>query len=268
MADGMERRGPAEGEDPDGGADAAERAFEALRAEVAELRGVLVALVERVPRPGRAVTTASAAVPDYSLTLGVIAQELKEIGDRLDDIEAHPALALTPEEHAQQVAEAVKQARDHAAGSARWASTELAKASGELKGIVGSAHSQFEQQGREWGALLIGAVLGFVLWWPLAWGLPWGLGDRLASTLVLGAGRWGAGQTLMREADPEAWGRMRRLYNACPADASTELCEAVMAVRTIPPGPPTQPVPGEAKPALPAAVPVLPPSRGKAGAGR
>ena len=39
---------PGGGEDPDGGADAAERAFEALRAEVAELRGAVVALAERV----------------------------------------------------------------------------------------------------------------------------------------------------------------------------------------------------------------------------
>ena len=53
-------------------ADGAERAFEALRAEVAELRGVVVALAERVPRPGRAATTASAAAPDYSPTLGVM----------------------------------------------------------------------------------------------------------------------------------------------------------------------------------------------------
>jgi len=268
MADGMDRRGPAEGEDLDGSADAAERAFEALRSEVAELRGALVALAEQAQRPGRAVTTASAAVPDYSPTLGVIAQELKEIGDRLDDIEEHPALALTPEEHAQQVAEAVKQARDHAAGSAKWASTELAKASGELKQIVGSAHDQFTQQGREWGALAIGAVLGFVLWWPLAWGLPWGLGDRLASTLVLGAGRWGAGQTLMREADPETWGRMARLYNACPKSSSTELCEAAMAVRTIPPVAPAQSAPEEVKPAPPSAVLVPSPLRGKVGNGR
>ncbi len=38
----------------------------------------------------------------------------------------------------------------------------------------------------------------------------------------------------MREADLEAWGRMTRLCNACPKDASTDLCGAAMAVRTIP----------------------------------
>ncbi len=59
---------------------------------------------------------------------------------------------------------------------------------------------------------------------------------------------------------------MAQLYDACPKDASTELCEAAMAVRTIPPGQPTQPAPGEAKLAPPAAVSV--PSRGKAVTGR
>lgn len=152
-----------------------------------------------------------------------------------------------------------------AAGGAKWASTELAKATGELKQIVGSAYDQFAQRGREWGALLIGAVLGFVSWWPLAWGLPWDWGGRLASTLVAGQGRWGAGETLMREAEPDAWRRMARLYNACP----TELCEAAMAAKTIPPGQRAQPapVPGKAKPTLPAGAPV-PSSRGKAAAGR
>jgi len=247
------------------GADGAERAFEALRAEVAELRGALVALVERVPQPGQ-TRAAEGAVPDYSPTLGAITKELTGVGARLGAIEAHPALALTPGQHAQQVAAGMKTARDNAAEGMKWASTELAKASGELRRIVGSATDQLMQQRREWAMAAIGAVLGFILWWPLLWGLPWGLGDRLASTLVLGGGRWGAGQTLMREADPEAWGRMARLYNACPRNASTDLCEAAMAVRTNAPEQSAQPAPGEAKAAPPAAAPS--PSHGKAGNGR
>lgn len=94
------------------------------------------------------------------------------------------------------------------------------------------------------------------------------MGSWLASALVLGEGRWGVGERLKREAGSDAWRRMARLSNACPTEASTELCEAAMAVRTIPPGQPAQPAPGEAKPAPPAAAPVPSPPRGKAGAGR
>jgi len=181
-------------------------------------------------------------------------------------MEAHPALALTPEQHAQQVAAAVKKAREDAAESAKWASTQLATASGELRGIVGSATDQLTQQWREWAMAALGAAMGFMMWWPLLWILPWGLGDRLASTVAAGEGRWGAGETLMREADPEAWGRMARLYKACPADASTDLCEAAMAVRTVPPaGQSAAPTPPEAK--APAFGTVPGPLRGKAGQG-
>jgi len=61
-----------------------------------------------------------------------------------------------------------------------------------------------------------------------------------------------------------------RLYNACPDTIDTELCEAAMAVKTVPPGPSAQPASGEAKPGPPAApsssVPAQ--SRNKAGTGR
>ena len=60
----------------------------------------------------------------------------------------------------------------------------------------------------------------------------------------------------MREAEPVEWRRMARLYQACPLDASTELCGAAMAVKTIPPG-------LSAQPALPAAAPPPSPSRGR-----
>ncbi len=65
--------------------DAAAEAFEALRAEVAQLRAVL----EDLP------TTA----PDYSPTLAAIAQSLAAM-------EAHPALRLTPDALASQVRQA------------------------------------------------------------------------------------------------------------------------------------------------------------------
>ena len=65
----------------------AERAFEALRAEVAALR--------------QAVEGQTA--PDYALTLGAIVKELQAVGARLDAIEAAPALAMTPATIAQQI---------------------------------------------------------------------------------------------------------------------------------------------------------------------
>ena len=56
-------------------------------------------------------------------------------------------------------------------------------------------------------------------------------------------GRWSAGQAMLGDANPEMWDRMVRLYNACPRDSTTELCEAVLAVRTIAPDAPAPPAP-------------------------
>jgi hypothetical protein len=70
--------------EPEDDADAV-RAFEALRAEVAALR--------------RAVEERDA--PDDSRTPGAMGKVLTAIGSRLDRMEAHPALRLTPEQHAQ-----------------------------------------------------------------------------------------------------------------------------------------------------------------------
>jgi len=107
---------------------------------------------------------------------------------------------------------------------------------------------------------VVGVALGFVAWWPLTRVLPRGGGAWLATT-VIGGGRWLAGQTLMREADPVTWERMTRLYNACPIAIATDLCQAAMAERTAPAAP--LPIPPEgAKSGLPGAVPAKPVSHG------
>jgi hypothetical protein len=77
----------------------AERAFAALRAEVAALRQVIE----------------GQSVPDYALTLGVMAKELQGVSAHLEAIESHPAMAMTPERYAGQLAAAAEPA--HQAGS-------------------------------------------------------------------------------------------------------------------------------------------------------
>ena len=234
MADGMGQREPGRDED---GEDGAERAFEGLRAEVAAQRRALERL-DGLIRHGQREAAASA--PDYSPTLGTIVRELRGVGGWLEGIEAHPALRLTPEQHALQVAAGVREAREEASRGMKSAGARLEEAVRELRGIVGAANDQLAQRRREYIAVAIGAGLGFVLWWPLTQVLPWGGGNRLAATLIDGGGRWEAGRVLMREEDPRSWERMARLYRACPQDSATELCEAALAVRTIPPGqPPT-----------------------------
>lgn len=256
MADGMERRGAAEG--PAGGEgneDGAERAFEALRAEVAALR--------------QAVARAGAELPDYSPTLGAIAQELRGVGARLAALERAPALATSAAEQAEGLRRTLQGVGEDARRGLGQSQGRLDEAVRELRGVVGGARERREQRRWLWGVGAAGTLGGVVLWLLATALLPWGLGTRLAG-LAYG-GRWEGGQALLREASPGTWDRMVRLYRACPQGSATELCEAALAVRTIAPG---APQPGTAPPAAasvpeggkePAAGAAAGPARGRPG---
>jgi len=224
MADGLGRHDP-----EDDGADAAEQAFEALRVEVAGLGRQLDQLAQQ-GEGGGAIT------PDYSPTLGAIAKELKAVSTRLDGIERHPALKMTPASYRAEI-EAVARATATAASRPFVDSLHDAQiATRKLESLAGRVRDRQEQQ--RWLATVggVGVLGGVLLWLLLIRVLPWGAGDWLAA-LPLGGGRWTAGQSLMREADPVTWDKMVRLYKACPQESTTELCEAALTVRTIPPAP-------------------------------
>jgi hypothetical protein len=203
------------------------RAFEALREEVAALRRG----VELVYRQGQ---QAVPDMPDYSPTLGAMAKTLTAVGSRLDAMEAHPALRLTPDLHAREIAAGVRAARNEASDSAAAATRRLQEAAQELGEMIGAVRTATEQ--RQWMiiALATGAALGFLAWWPLVAVLPWGGGHWLAATLI-GGGPWRAGGALMREADTVTWERMVRLYEGCPTAITTEQCQAAMAAAASPP---------------------------------
>lgn len=264
MADGMERRGPGEGDE--GGA---EQAFESLRAEVAALRRG-VELVYRQAQQG-AAGQPGAEVPDYSPTLGAMAQELRAVGARLAAIEGVPALASTPVEQADGLRRVLHQAGEDARRGLLHSQGKLDDAVQELRGMMEGAHEWREQKRWLRAVGAVGALGGMLLWFLATAALPWGLGTRLAG-LAYG-GRWSAGQAMLGDANPVLWDRMVRLYNACPRDSATELCEAVLAVRTIAPDAPAPPgaaQPGAASPAPdgvkgPAPGTAPGPGRGRAG---
>lgn len=258
MADGMDRVEPGGGEED--GADAA-AAFEALRAEVAALRRG----VELVYRQG-SQKSEEAAVPapvDYSPTLGVIAKGLQGVEGRLAAIEGKPALELTPARFEADIRSAGHWAGEQGASAVRMAASALAEARREFEGVLAGARAAREQRAWVGTAAALGLMVGALLWFLAAMLLPWGAGHWLAATLV-GGGRWEAGQTLMREVNPTSWDRMARLYNACPKDSSTELCEAAMAVRTISPAgeQPMPPVTPEGAKAAPSTAETRTPSQG------
>ena len=160
----------------------AERAFAALRAEVAALRQ----------------TVEGQAAPDYALTLGAIVKELQAVGVRLDAIEAAPPMQVTPATIAQQI-------RDEAARLADGQVRQMQAArEGFERGQDTLGRVAFFQQRADrdrnilWavggGAALIGAVLGTMLFMEInrhapddwGWSADWAAWLMQADTLQAG----------------------------------------------------------------------------------
>lgn len=176
------------------GEEGAAEAFEALRAEVAQLR----AGVE-----GLSAALKDHAAPDYAPTLGAMAKTLEEIG-------AHPALQLTPQGYGAEVRAGTEAIRRRLESDVQAAVTTIAHASGEVRRFAGDLRTR-EQQ-RTWliragaGGLIAGAVAWALVAGPLARTLPasWRLPERMAAA-ALGLDRWQAGAQLMRTSDPTRW---------------------------------------------------------------
>ncbi len=218
-------------EPPEDDGDAAQ-AFEALREEVAALRRG----VELIYRQGLQTSPAVSGAPDYSLTLGKMEKALQTIAGRLEAVERQPALSLTPGSFRVQIEAVAQSAVTILNRPIVTALSDVQTVTQDLKALVGRVHAKREQ--RIW--LIIasgyGLVVGIGLWYVAAGLLPRSAGDWIAASLI-GGDRWQAGVTLMEEASPASWDRMRRLYKAC-GEATTDLCEAAIAVRSQQTGPP------------------------------
>lgn len=238
-----------QGYGPEDEADAAERAFEALREEVAAQRRALEQLAGLVAQ-GR---PPDEPAPDYSPTLGAMAQELRSVGARLDGIEAQPTLRLTPASYRAEIEAVAQGAVTVMSRSFVEALQEARGAARELEGLAGRVRERREQRWWLITAGVLGVMGGLFLWFMLVVLLPWGAGDWLAA-LPLGGRPWQAGQALMRHDSPESFDKMARLYKAC-GEQATELCETAIAVRTIPPTGQSVPTPESVRAGLVGASP-------------
>ena len=180
--------------------DDATQAFDDLRAEVAVLRRAVEAL-------GPALKENRS--PDYSLSLGHIAKAQAAIGTRLETIEGHPALRMTPATFGEQLERAVTNASREARREAEDLVQGISVVSREAQAMLGSARIREAQNWSLAQAAVLGVVAGLILF-PLlgflfARVLPFGsLPDTLA-TAALGEDGWSAGAGMMSRANPAQW---------------------------------------------------------------
>ncbi len=211
--------------------DGAERAFDALREEVAALRRGVELVYRQAQQAGQ---QSAAAGPDYTLTLGKMEKALGVIAGRLEAVERQPAMQMTGASLRAELDTAAQDAASTMIGSLAGAANELRSATMQMEGMFRQVRGQREQQAWLWTTGGCGVLGGVLLWFMLAALLPWGAGDWLTSLPIGGGGPWASGAALMDRASPQSWDKMVRLYKACGTQA-TELCEAAITVRTMPP---------------------------------
>jgi Family of unknown function (DUF6118) len=160
----------------------AERAFDALRAEVATLRQAIE----------------GQTAPDYALTLGAIVKELQAVGARLDAIEAAPPMQVTPAVIAQQIRDEAAQLADGQAQQAQAARDGFERGQDTLARVAFFQQRAQRDRAILWavggGAALIGAVLGTMLFMEInrhapddwGWSADWAAWLMQANTLQAG----------------------------------------------------------------------------------
>jgi hypothetical protein len=209
-------------EDTDDPASDAARAFEDLRAEVSVLR--------------RAVETLPGAweenqPPDYSPDFGRIAKGLAAVAAQLDDINKHPALRMTPEQHRQAIAQAGNGLMREAVQRLDRATYDVERERQQLANLLGVVRDKRDQL---FWLIALPVMVAFVTLFAspilLGW-LPFGLPSQ-AAALIMNEDRWDAGQTLMSEANSASYEKMVTLYNTCGTQP-VEVCDQAIAAKTI-----------------------------------
>lgn len=196
-------------EQEDHAEDAAELAFSQLREEVAAVRRA----VGDLPAALESLMTEGLAVPDYGPSFGALAKDLAAVEKRLAGIEAHPAIKLTPEQHARGIATAGA----HSMEAAFLAFHADAIAFGE-ENARAAALIQKKQDRRQLWFAAASVAAGFVLFPLLAAFAPGG--SRLAALAAGHRDRWESGGVLMQAASPAGWHNLA--VSAALAEANTD----------------------------------------------
>jgi len=193
------------------------QAFEDLRAEVSVLRKAIEALPEALDR-NRA--------PDYSPDFGVIGQGMDAIGVSLENLQKHPALKMTAEQHGAAIANAGGALIREAVQKFDRAAQDADRERHNLANMIGTARSKADQRFWLTIAVAIGLVVGFGVFPIVMRTMPFGINSAMAA-VIMHANRWDAGIALMKDDNPDGWARL-----AADADLVSANREKITDCRT------------------------------------
>jgi hypothetical protein len=202
------------------GSDDPARAFEDLRAEVSVLRRA----VEAIPQ-----TLEAGRAPDYGADLAKLAKGLAEVASQVESLGQHPALRMTPADHARAIGQASSDLMRGALQGLQQATQAAEGDRRELAAMVGAARTQEAQVKVVAVFAGIALVVGLVLSPLFASALPFGLNGRIAA-LVMRDSRWNAGEALMAAESPQGWETLRAAATLVKANQTRlEACRAAAA---------------------------------------
>lgn len=182
--------------------DPATEAFARLEGEMAMVRHT----VQNMARE-----RANIVIPDYTATLGQMADQLAQVSKTLNTIGNKPAIKLTPEDIAVQIKRASLVMLRDASDLFRQGRNDLDTATGRLAAIVGRVRAEAEQKRQTWHFAGMGLAAGLLLWSILpgtiarAMSESWHWPEWMAERALGESSRWNAGGRMMQSADPLAW---------------------------------------------------------------
>ncbi|MCB2014911.1 MAG: hypothetical protein KDE67_08445 [Sphingobium sp.] len=182
--------------------DPATEAFARLEGEMAMVRHT----VQNMARE-----RADIVIPDYTATLGQMADQLAQVCGKLTAIGSKPAIELTPEDIAVQIKRASLDMLRDASDLFRHGRKDLDLATSRLAAIVGRVRTEAEQKRQIWRFAGVGMAAGILIWsilpGTIARAMPesWQWPERMARKAVGEPTIVDAGIQLIRSQNPEAW---------------------------------------------------------------
>jgi hypothetical protein len=173
-------------------------------------------------------------IPDYTETLGNMATNFEAVTEELEKLSSKPALELTPEALAKQIAAAGAAARKAEQESLASAMATFAKLGSETAGFLASARTENEQNKWVLGfgglCLAFGLVAATVLPVPVYRAMPesWHWPEKRAAN-VLDRDMWDAGERLQAVADPKRW-EVRTAIEVATVDSKESIAVCLRAI--------------------------------------
>ena len=182
--------------------DPATEAFARLEGEMAMVRHT----VQNMARERTDVV-----IPDYTATLGQMADQLAQVSKTLTAIGSKAAIELTPDDIAVQIKRASLDMLRDSSDLFRQGRKDLDLTTGRLAAIVGRVRTEDEQKRQTWRFAGVGLAAGILLWsilpGTIARAMPenWHLPERVARKAVGEPTIVDAGIRLIRSQNPAAW---------------------------------------------------------------